>query len=147
MTTLVRMKKQGASVPSSDGVLLEMEKDVPQDVIDTGLDEVAASTPEKELRSNDKLGNGNEFGSRSTFYRPGVDSWKTYHRPAHFSSKKIGNITVTKNGLFQPTLMGASTVNSRTPQLVRKRGAEGAPLPLDGLRLTRSQLSLPVTRL
>ena len=143
-----KVPKAQRGTPGSAGVLLEKEKGVPEDVVDTHLDDITGQDPEKELRSNDKEGGGNEFGSRSTFFRPGVETWKKYSRPKPYAARTVQNVKVvlTRNGVFAPTLFGSSTVHSRTPQLVRKAGATGAPIPLDGLRLSMSQLSLPVTR-
>lgn len=138
---------QGPEKGKVMSTILSTEKELPEDVVDTHLDDIADKTPEKELRSNDAEGGGNEFGERSTYFRPSVTSWKRFKRPTPYKARKIQNVVVTKNGVFKPTLSGASVVHSRTAQLVRKAGVSGYGLPIDDFRLSRSMLSLPVTRL
>lgn len=119
--------------------LITQEKVVPKDVTDTRLDEVSRRDPETQLHRQDN--------ERTSFYNPSVSTFALYNRKKKYSGKRTNELINTKNGIFPPTLQGSDTAQSRTAQLVRQSGAEGYPLPIDGLRLDRESLKAPVTRL
>lgn len=123
--------------PRIDGLLMFNDKPETRDV--SGVPKTTPNTtPDAALAAHDR-----ETAS-SRFFRPSIQAsiQRTYTRPAPYRKSSA----MTRNGLFPPTLFGAATVNSTSACYVRKKGAEGAPLPIDGLRLSSSQLTSPVTR-
>lgn len=127
--------------------LSKQEKNVPTVEIQSQIDNVPKSDPESTLQRSDDTKGGNEYGNNSNHFRPQVTSQLHYSRPSHFKTRRVGRVVSTKNGVFQPTLAGSHVAENRTPQMGRKPGVSGYSLPIDGLRLSQSALTLPVTRL